>query len=221
MSDYQVGPDTFISIDYSVFDAEGDLVADGNRLACVFGRGQLLPAIERALDGMAEGAKRTLTLAARDAYGKRDPKAVLEVDRSEFPDDVAPGDRFEVENDAGELLVLQVLDVGPDSVHVDTNHPLAGQDVRIELRVVEVRPATEAELQAADDALEAQMAEMEQAEAWAGGALPDGPTPTLAGGAPGLVSVERLLRGPSRSYEKGPAEDPNLAARKSGEADEH
>jgi FKBP-type peptidyl-prolyl cis-trans isomerase SlyD len=221
VSDYQVGPDTFISIDYSVFDAEGDVVADGSRLACVFGRGQLLPAIERALDGMVEGATRTLTLDARDAYGKRDPKAVLEVERSDFPDDVAPGDRFEVENDAGELLVLQVLDVGPDSVYVDTNHPLAGQDVRIELRVIEVRPATEAELQAADDALEAQMAEMEQAEAWADGPLPDGPTPTLSGAAPGLVSVERLLRGPSRSYEKGPAEVSDLAERNSGDADEH
>src|SRR5690606_5102767 len=106
--------------DYAVFDADGDAVATGpSRLEFVFGLGQLLPAIERALDGLGVGAQRSLTLKARDAYGRRDPKAVLEVDRSEFPPDVAPGDRFEVENEEGAVLVLQVLDVGPETVHLD------------------------------------------------------------------------------------------------------
>lgn len=219
MSDFQVGPDTFVSLDYSVFDAEGDVVADGSRLACVFGHGQLLPAIERVLDGMRAGERRALTVKARDAYGKRDPKAIVEFDRAEFPEDVAPGDRFEVENDAGHVLVLKVLDVGPESVHVDLNHPLAGQDIRVELSVVEVRPATSEELLEAERALAAQMAEEERA--FSSGPLPDGPTPAPFAGAPGLVSVERLLRGPSRGYEKDPDEVPHLREPKSGDADEH
>jgi FKBP-type peptidyl-prolyl cis-trans isomerase SlyD len=212
VSEFQVGPDTFVTLSYSVFDAEGDVVADQSQLSCVFGRGQLLPAIEHVLDGMSAGERRTLTLKARDAYGKRDPKAVIEVDRDEFPEDVAPGDRFEMENEAGGLLVLQVLDVGPDSVVVDLNHPLAGQDIRVELHVHEVRPATTSELAEAESMLEEQAAL--EAEAFSAGLLPDGPTP-------GLVSVESLLRGRSRSYEKDPDEVPNLKVSKSGDADEH
>ncbi len=152
--------------------------------------GQLLPAIERALDGLGVGAQRSLTLKARDAYGRRDPKAVLEVDRSEFPPDVAPGDRFEVENEEGAVLVLQVLDVGPETVHLDLNHPLAGQDLRVELSVVGVRPATSEELEAAERALEASEAE---------GAVGPKVQP------PPLVPLESLLRGPGRGYERGRA----------------
>jgi FKBP-type peptidyl-prolyl cis-trans isomerase SlyD len=219
VSDFQVGPETFVAIDYTVYDAEGDVVADKCRLACVFGRGQLLPAIEQVLDGMGAGESRTLTLKARDAYGKRDPKAVLEVDREEFPEDVAPGDRFEVENESGQLLVLRVLEVGSDTVHVDMNHPLAGQDIKVDVSVLEVRPATAAELKAADEALEAQVAAGE--EAFLGAAEPDGAENAPFGQGPGLVSVERLLRGPSRSYEKGPSEAKSPAGQKSGDADEH
>lgn len=190
-SDYQIGPGTFVSLDYAVFDADGDAVATGpSRLEFVFGLGQLLPAIERALDGLGVGAQRSLTLKARDAYGRRDPKAVLEVDRSEFPPDVAPGDRFEVENEEGAVLVLQVLDVGPETVHLDLNHPLAGQDLRVELSVVGVRPATSEELEAAERALEASEAE---------GAVGPKVQP------PPLVSLESLLRGPGRGYERGRA----------------
>jgi FKBP-type peptidyl-prolyl cis-trans isomerase SlyD len=190
--DFQVGPDTFVGLEYAVFDADGDAVASGpSHLEFVFGRGQLLPALERALDGLSQGDRRTVTLQARDAYGRRDPRAVLEVDRAEFPEDVAPGDRFEVENEQGAVLVLQVLDVGPDTVHLDLNHPLAGQDIRIDLTVTEVRPATTAELDAAERALE------EAAE----------PAASRLSEPMPLIPLESLLRGPGRGYEKGPAGD--------------
>lgn len=190
--EYQVGPDTFVGLEYAVFDADGDAVAGGpNQLEFVFGRGQLLPALERALDGLSTGDRRSVTLQARDAYGRRDPRAVLEVDRTEFPEEVAPGDRFEVENERGAVLVLQVLDVGPETVHLDLNHPLAGQDIRIELAVTNVRPATAAELDAADRALE-------EAETPPSASIRE-PLP--------LIPLESLLRGPGRGYEKDPAGD--------------
>jgi hypothetical protein len=112
-----------------------------------------------------------------------------------------------------------VLEVGSDTVHVDMNHPLAGQDIKVDVSVLEVRPATAAELKAADEALEAQVAAGE--EAFLGAAEPDGAENAPFGQGPGLVSVERLLRGPSRSYEKGPSEAKSPAGQKSGDADEH
>jgi FKBP-type peptidyl-prolyl cis-trans isomerase SlyD len=104
---------------------------------------------------------------------------VVEVDRSDFPPDVAPGDRFDAEGDDGRPVLLQVLDVTEDAVVLDGNHPLAGQRVRFEIAAHEVRPASAEELLAAEELLEG---------------APDGGNSPLEA----LVPVERLLRGPSR-----------------------
>jgi FKBP-type peptidyl-prolyl cis-trans isomerase SlyD len=173
---YQVGPDTRVELTYAVYDAEGEEVdrspADAP-LTVIFGYGQLLPAVEHAISGLRHGQSREVYLAPSQGYGERDPKAIIEVDRADFPPDVAPGDRYEVENEKGELLVLQVLDVLDDAVVLDTNHPLAGQRVRVELTVRDVRPATSAELSSAQARLEAPEEE----------------------GPGSLISADRLLRG--------------------------
>lgn len=149
MSDFQVGPQTFVTIRYQVFDAEGEVASTPEILGFVFGMGGLLPEVERALDGRVSGNQFRVKLSEKQAYGARNPKRILEVDREDFPDDVAPGDRFEVENEQGGLLVLHVLDVQPDFVVVDTNHPLSGQAVEFAIEVLEVRPASEDEIDGA------------------------------------------------------------------------
>lgn len=167
----------FVELTYRVKDAEGESVgADDERVSCVFGMGQLLPEVERVVDGLGTGDARQLKLAAHDAYGPRDPEAVLEVERSEFPDDVAAGDYFEVENVDEGVLVLRVLEVGEGFVLVDLNHPLAGQDLEVEINVDTVRPATQEELDLAmKSGLEGDV------------------------GAPSeLIAPESLLRGPKR-----------------------
>ncbi len=146
---YQVGPETFVTLQCQVFDAEGELASEPETLATVFGLGQLLPKVEKELEGHFEGETIEVVLRTEDAYGKRDPQAVLEVDRSEFPDAVAAGDRFEVENEQGGLLVVHVLEVLEQVVVLDTNHPLADQEVKFQVKIQEVRPASEDEMEAA------------------------------------------------------------------------
>jgi FKBP-type peptidyl-prolyl cis-trans isomerase SlyD len=176
---YQVGPDIVVSLSCEVFDADGELVvsSDGTR-DVVIGYGELLPVVEAAILGLTPGKELKLELPPDKAYGKRDPKAVIEVDRSEFPDDVAPGDRFEAEGESGESVVLQVLDVLDDAVVVDRNHPLAGLTLTVALRIVGTRPATADELATAAEALLLRQAE-------------DRP--------PELIPPDRLLKGGSRS----------------------
>jgi len=165
-----------------VFDEEGERAEDVvQEMSYVHGYGVLLPELEAALDGRPEGARSQVTLRPEQAFGRRRKEAIVELDRDEFPPDVAAGDRFEAESDASTLVVLRVLEVHPDSVVVDTNHPLSGQRVRFELSVVEVRPATPEELVQAEQAMSGRPAD-----------------------AP-LVPVERLLRGPSQRYEMGRA----------------
>ena len=177
---YQIGPGMFVVLRYRVFDEEGEALHDApDALSLVIGYGGLLPAIEERLEGMREGDERNVELSPERAFGRRNPRAVVEVDKSDFPPDVAPGDRFDAEGEDGRPVLLQVLDVTEDTVVLDGNHPLAGQRVRFEIAVGEVRPASAEELLAAEKRLEG---------------APDGGNSPLEA----LVPVERLLRGPSR-----------------------
>jgi len=169
-----------VVLSYRVFDEEGEAVQEApEELDLVIGYGGLLPAVEERLEGMRQGEERSFELGPERAFGRRNPKAVVEVDRSDFPADVAPGDRFDAEGADGRPVLLQVLDVTDDAVVLDANHPLAGQRVRFEIAAREVRPASAEELAAAEKRLE-------------GGPAEDN-SPLGA-----LVPVERLLRGPSR-----------------------
>jgi len=187
-SGFQIGPEMWVELRVMIHDAEGAPVqAEASEVAFVFGYGALLPALEQALEGLPKGARKSVTLKPDEAFGKRDPKAVLEVLRDEFPEDVAEGDVFDAEEDEsseapGGMVLLRVLEVTPDSVILDRNHPLAGQKVRFDVEALEVRPAREDEISAAEAALED----------------PESPDP-------GLIPAARLLRGGTRRYEKDPS----------------
>ena len=187
----QVGPGTVVTLGYRVLDAEGEVVdASDPELppAFVFGYGELLPALERALDGKSAGDSVAVAVRPEEAYGRRDPNAVLEVARDDFPADVAPGDCFEAEAEDGEVVLTKVLDVSPDAVVVALNHPVADQTGRFELEVLAVRPAEAAELTEAEERL--------------AGELAGSPNPLLA--------PERWLKGGGKRYENGPRRlDPN------------
>ena len=185
---FQIGPEMWVRLRVVICDAEGAAVEDApSEASFVFGYGALLPALEMGIEGLPEGAKKSLTIKPEDAFGLRDPKAVLEVLRDEFPSDVAEGDVFDADEDDGPeapggMVLLRVLEVTPETVILDRNHPLAGQKVRFDVEVLEVRPAEEAEILAAEAAV-----------------LADGPPLTP------LIPVASLLRGGSRRYEKDPS----------------
>jgi FKBP-type peptidyl-prolyl cis-trans isomerase SlyD len=189
---FQIGPEMWVRLRVVIHDAEGAPVQDeASEIAFVFGYGAVLLALEAALEGAPQGARKSVTLKPEDAFGRRDPAAVLEVLRDEFPADVAAGDVFDADEQqddpgaSGQLaqpVVLRVLEVTPDAVILDRNHPLAGQKVRFDVEVVEVRPADEAEISAAEAAL----------------------GDPAAAEAP-LIPAARLLRGGTRRYERDPS----------------
>jgi FKBP-type peptidyl-prolyl cis-trans isomerase SlyD len=173
---YQLSPGMWARLGYQVFDAEDEAVETGeSELSCLIGYGVLFPALEEKLEGLAEGATRSVLLRPELTFGLRNPDAQVEVERSEFPEDVAAGDCYEAEDEDGRPVLLQVLEVTDDGVLVDSNHPLAGQTLRFEVEAREVRPASEAELEQAEQRL------LSQEE-----------------GPQALITPESLLRGPSR-----------------------
>ncbi|MCH2108127.1 MAG: hypothetical protein MK135_02270 [Polyangiaceae bacterium] len=159
MSNYQIGPETFVTVRAHVFDEEGEAACEPEILAFVFGLGSLFPELEQELEGKYAGEKVECKLRPEQSWGQRRSEGILRVERGEFPDDVSVGDRFEVENLEGGLLVFHILEVSEEEVVVDTNHPLAEQQIQVSVDILEVRPATEEELAVAEETMLGELGE--------------------------------------------------------------
>jgi FKBP-type peptidyl-prolyl cis-trans isomerase SlyD len=145
-----------VTLAYSLLDAEGDVVEQGGAdepLQVLFGYGEAGPALEHALDGAAEGQDRVVRLKPEEAFGERDPGAIISVSPSELPPGVGPGDEFDAEGEGGETVVLKVVEVTDGEVLLDTNHPLSGQRITLRVHVLSVREARPEEIDAAVERL--------------------------------------------------------------------
>lgn len=152
-----------MTVQYELRDEDGELIDSsheegGEPINYVHGYGMLVPGLEAALAGLAEGDERDVDVPAEAGYGEYDDDLVIQIDRSEFPNPaaVAVGDEFVAEAPDGGEVELSVIEVADDHVLVDANHPLAGVALRYHIHVVSLRPATEAEIaRAASDLDEA------------------------------------------------------------------
>jgi peptidylprolyl isomerase len=109
-------------------------------LRVTLGSGQVIRAVDDALVGMMPGEEKSVTLGADEAYGPRRPELLHEVDRTAIPPevDIAVGKQLEGRDTGGQRLRLTVIDVADDKVTLDANHPLAGQDLKFDLQMVEI-----------------------------------------------------------------------------------
>jgi FKBP-type peptidyl-prolyl cis-trans isomerase SlyD len=148
-----IGQDNFVRLEYRLRLASGEWLRGTaeapETLTFVAGCGELLPGLERRLWGLRLEDAIEFTVPAAEAFGAYDPECVQVLNRKRFPPemDIQPGQKvlpaglpFEPE------YPLTVKEVRGDEIILDLNHPLAGQDLCYSVKVVEVRPATEAEL---------------------------------------------------------------------------
>lgn len=130
-----------VTMAYTVTGADGTVLrstADDGPFSYVHGRGELRPSLERRLTGMRRGEAARVRIAAADAFGLVNEAKVVSLPRSQFPPDVAVG--AEYEDQIGRTL--RVIEVDQESVTVDWNHPLAGQDLTVDLVILDVRRPT-------------------------------------------------------------------------------
>src|SRR5688572_4353438 len=165
MSGMTIQPNSHVTLAYTLRSPAGEVLdasdlEDGEPIRYVHGYGMIVPGLEAALLGLKAGDKKEVRVAAEDGFGTRDEDLVVEIDRTELPDPkrVEIGDELVAEAEGGEEIVLRVVEIMPDSVRVDANHPLAGQDLVYSVEIKEVRPATDEEIAAAasdyDEALD-------------------------------------------------------------------
>jgi FKBP-type peptidyl-prolyl cis-trans isomerase SlyD len=155
----QVGPGALVEISYTLYDEDGDVLDEASPdqpLAYVHGYGQIVPGLERALEGLGAGTDREVTIESKDGYGEHDPEGVFQIEKAEFPNAAAVQleDEFVAEGSDGTEMPLRVIEILPDAFVVDANHPLAGLRLRFKVKVESVRAASDEEIAAAEHDLE-------------------------------------------------------------------
>lgn len=152
-----VADDRIVKISYSLEDVEtGDQleqVGEDEGLEYLHGHENIVPGLEEELAGKEPGDAFEAEIPPEKGYGEHMEELVSKMDRDAFPDDqeLEPGMVFQaVQGDSGgeqESQFLMVKKIVGDEVEVDANHPLAGKTLHFDGSVVDVREATDQELE--------------------------------------------------------------------------
>ncbi len=142
-----------VTLVWTLTDAQGQLIDELDEpVEFFYGGTDLLPKVEEVLADQETGFETQLQLEPEQAFGDYNADLVCYEERALFPDEVEPGMQFEglpegaTSPDMPEDLIYTVTEVYPSHVVLDANHPLAGIALRIQLKVLGVREATEAEV---------------------------------------------------------------------------
>ena len=141
-----------VSMSYYLKDTQGEELdrADSDKpLEYLHGSGNIVPGLENALDGLKVGDKKEVTVKPEDGYGEILADLKMEVERKMFPADqkIAIGMHFMAELSDGKKHPFNVVDIEDDKVHIDGNHPLAGQTLQFSIEIMKIRDATPEELE--------------------------------------------------------------------------
>lgn len=146
MSELTVGPDTQVTLNFSIELLDGAVV-DSNfgkpPATFVVGDGNLLPGFEEALFGMTAGEEKSMRLTQDQAFGPTNPDNVQRIALDQFAEEPSPGLIVSFADAAGSELPGVVDRIEGDQVYVDFNHPLAGREIVFRAAVVAVVPAPE------------------------------------------------------------------------------
>ena len=113
---------------------------EGKGLDFTIGDGRLLKGFNDAVLGLKVGEKANITLNEEEAYGKYVPEALMKVKKTDFPPDM----KFELntlvsgQNPEGQPMQAKIVKIEEESVNLDLNHPLAGEELSFEIELVEV-----------------------------------------------------------------------------------
>jgi FKBP-type peptidyl-prolyl cis-trans isomerase SlyD len=146
----QITKNTVAILDYELKTDEGkvlDTSEGSGPLSYIHGHGNLIPGLEDELEGKAGGDAFQVRVPPEKGYGPRKEEMVQQVERARFPADadIQAGMQFQAQTEHGAHIVT-VVEVEKENVTIDVNHPLAGVALNFDVKVLEVRDATEEEL---------------------------------------------------------------------------
>lgn len=147
----KIEKDKVVLMHYTLTDNEGDIIGstkDDVPMAYMQGKGNIIPGLEVEMEGRNEGDKFKVHLPAENAYGKHNPELLHVVDRSVFQgeDEIVIGLRVNVQTSNGDSIA-NVSAFDDKTITLDLNHPLADKDLTFDVEIVEIRDATETEIE--------------------------------------------------------------------------
>ena len=104
------------------------------------GNKAVIPGFEKGVLGMEVGDSKTIEIPPEEAYGEKQDELVVEVKKSEFPEDITPtiGQRLQIKQGDGNPIVVTITDLTEDSITLDANHPLAGFTLFFDVEVIDI-----------------------------------------------------------------------------------
>ena len=147
----QIDHNSVVSIHYTLTNDEGTVIDSSvniDPLVYLQGSGNIIPGLENALAGKSAGDKLNVRVAPADGYGESVLELIQQVPLEMFQgaENIAPGMTFQAQDQSGYMQRVEVTAVNGNMVTIDANHPLAGQHLNFDVTVVDVRGATQEEL---------------------------------------------------------------------------
>ncbi len=108
------------------------------------GSGQVIKGFDDGVKGMNIGDKKTVEIASTDAYGEKEEARVIEFSKTQFPPEMKPevGMQLMMNDGQGQSMPVVITEVKDETVMLDANHPLAGQDLIFDIELVENTPVS-------------------------------------------------------------------------------
>ncbi len=122
----------------SIFDTS----AEREPLEFELGRGMMIQGFEEAILGMKIGEEKTVNLSPAQAYGQVNPDMFFTIERTSIPEeiDLKEGIQLQAHTEQGQPIQVVVREIKENDVVLDANHPLAGQELVFDLKLVEISP---------------------------------------------------------------------------------
>lgn len=147
----QISDKMVVTIDYTLKDDNGTILdnsTEGN-FAYLHGANNIIPGLENALTGKSAGDEVEVSVSPTEGYGEHNETMIQAVPREMFDSEqeIEVGMQFHAESPEGEMIVVTVTDIEGDDVTVDGNHPLAGVNLNFGVKIIDIREATEEEIE--------------------------------------------------------------------------
>lgn len=152
MSRMQIANDLVVVFDYVLTDEAGNVIDSGNgpsAMSYIHGQGQMVPGLEKALEGHSVGERVQAVVPPEEAYGVEEEQEEIRVPRADLPDELElePGAELEGTDEEGESDTFWVVAIEGDEVILTRTHPLAGMTLKFDVTITKIRPATAEEME--------------------------------------------------------------------------
>ncbi len=137
-----------VQLRYSLKNSQGEVLDQADKdspFVYLHGAQQIVPGLETALEGLTVGEKKAVAVPPAEGYGEKDPDLRLVVNRKQFPAGLEIQEGMQFETGQGEGMVFTVEKIEGEQIHIDGNHPLAGETLHFDVEVMQIRDATEEE----------------------------------------------------------------------------